>query len=224
MTIQPIWLSAQALALVVAVGVFCFWLRANWASTCHRIWTRVLGSRKGLALLQALALLLALIICWLWISSMSWVSCTRPYQIADFTINGRNILGMLQLVQRDNLADGSQIGFGESEGELSPGERWDTAFQASNIPIVRRIGWAGFYYLYGDVSGYGTHYRVFSVPYWAFLLVLTIPFLLRYRYYRKLSYRQKNNLCANCGYDLRASPDRCPECGTVIHKLDQLPA
>jgi hypothetical protein len=52
-------------------------------------------------------------------------------------------------------------------------------------------------------------------PHWALASVtLLTPLVWAYRYQR-LRRRVAKCICAHCGYDLRATPDRCPECGAV---------
>lgn len=71
----------------------------------------------------------------------------------------------------------------------------------------------GFGYLAVSLNGDPTigacRYSVLSVPVWALLIPFAVS-LLRY-----LRPKLQPAHCRQCGYDIRASPERCPECGTV---------
>ena len=51
----------------------------------------------------------------------------------------------------------------------------------------------------------------------AIVSVLLFPVILlvlsRYLRARRAKHRLNQNQCIHCGYDLRGSKDRCPECG-----------
>jgi hypothetical protein len=54
-----------------------------------------------------------------------------------------------------------------------------------------------------------------AVPFWAIVPAFAIAPFNRVRRYRRRRRRQDATLCTSCGYDLRATPDRCPECGVA---------
>jgi hypothetical protein len=54
---------------------------------------------------------------------------------------------------------------------------------------------------------------ILAVPHWFLLLVFSLLPLLRLRADLRSYHRRRLGLCPTCGYDLRASPDKCPECG-----------
>ncbi|MCH8880724.1 MAG: hypothetical protein IID34_12695 [Planctomycetes bacterium] len=55
----------------------------------------------------------------------------------------------------------------------------------------------------------------FIISHWCLASMFGLVFLAckPWTYYRHRK-RERLGLCLNCGYDLRASKDRCPECGT----------
>ena len=54
-----------------------------------------------------------------------------------------------------------------------------------------------------------------GAPAAALCLLLALVFIRHDRYARTREERIRLRLCPACGYDLRATPGRCPECGAA---------
>lgn len=69
----------------------------------------------------------------------------------------------------------------------------------------------------GRVTPFGERTVAYAVPHWLVALVLAIPVAWLFNAWRRRvrAERMASGQCVACGYDLRATPDRCPECGQV---------
>ena len=153
-------------------------------------------------------------------------------------VRSRHQVDMLGLFPPDGYLNGlacerggivfmsSEIPFGNGMGltaramSISPDlfEEWHAALFD---PTRTRWHLAGFEASEGVVSltsALNPRYRAVVVPYWFLALALA---LLPVRMPRSLIIRGRwwwTGRCLSCGYDIRASNNRCPECGAAIRR------
>jgi hypothetical protein len=176
----------------------------------------------------ALSLVLAVLVAALWVRSYwignyynrttTWNTPVRGHQNWTFAAsNWGNLLYCRSVLWTD-------------DPEFIPVYASNTFLQQFDVPASReRLAtdlaqdglntFAGFGWTYdrfvtvGNTRQSGFAWKL-AVPYWFPVATLMVPALLwRLRFYRE---RQRLGLCRSCGYDLRATPERCPECGSPV--------
>lgn len=78
------------------------------------------------------------------------------------------------------------------------------------LHLVKTIGRPTGNWRFGDHA-----LTILFLLYWLVALVTAIPPLLFVRRLLRRRSLERRGCCRTCGYDLRASPERCPECGTT---------
>lgn len=136
----------------------------------------------------------------------------------------------LNRITQARVGDAVSAGWKETEnrtgwrwfgGGIAAGRQWAPSIRPYYFPYRAPDGfitWLGFGFRTKTIDSGPVRHRQVSVmfPYWLVATLLAVwPGALLFALSRRRS-RSTVGLCANCGYDLRASPDRCPECGTAV--------
>ena len=148
----------------------------------------------------------------------------RSYFVSDEIIHGRNgyavdgaLIRNIQSIHSNY--GGVQISVGHISSlmfkAVSPREEgWHfQTHQPGNSYNKSWVAWSYLGFSYGRLDNAMLGAKIVIVPFWLLIVVFGVPPMLwiikRMRRNSEDRYR-----CHTCGYDLRATPDRCPECGT----------
>ena len=184
--------AASVLSLLAFAVVVSLWVRSHWRSDYRSkvVRTQLDRNRSALNLLAIR-------------SSAGGVAVHR--QAESFNTHGMDVV---------------PVGRPRDGAERRSGRAGDYP----SLPTSRPSPWTrlGFHYYRGVQTGQSRSANSWAVviPYW-FLTALA-AILLPACWFTSLGRRRRRaarlrrGLCPGCGYDLRGTPDRCPECGEPV--------
>jgi len=159
-----------------------------------------------------------------WYSSLS-SSATLRYVEDDRWLSVRSDVGVLSVAHAWSYF---------SDDPEPNGWTWEFLnHELTNGPLLGRRstfwGRLGFTYDLSVVRGseIAGHVQTLQVPWWSIMVTSAVPLSLisvvklhAVMNRRRRRYRVLHSLCPRCGYDVRASKERCPECGSGISLAD----
>ena len=153
--------------------------------------------RHLLNLLTALSLLLCVAVCGLWVRSYlgpDYVHYTSPRQWCLSVISGHGTLDILYI---PHWPQDPELTRGRYDANIYYGTRYSKRFLGFGTGVQHTVG------------------RDVNMPHWFLTCCAGVAPARLVRSWRR--HRQRSpGLCGRCGYDLRATPGRCPEMFSVL--------
>jgi hypothetical protein len=146
-------------------------------------------------------MLLLVAVMWLWV---------RSHQGPDYVEYGGNGRWLLKVISGHGTMDFLVIPRWPQEEKFRVGRYPDDVYYGTRYS--KRILGFGTAEQWPEYGG-----RYVNVPHWVFVLAFAgMGFWFGRKWWKR---REKGSgRCGVCGYDMRATPQRCPECGTVTWK------
>jgi hypothetical protein len=181
--------------------------------------------RRAFDILAAMCLLASVCLIAIWGISFwreDWILCTYTNG-RDRTISHTRIITVGSTEGRISL---NWISYQLAEESTEPGPVtwiWEYHHHPSNPDSVRDLIGQQFRFSWSQnhrrlpVTGEELTSHASMWPIWPLVVLFALWPMIRWRHDLNLKHRRHRlGLCPVCGYDLRATPDRCPECGTIV--------
>ena len=167
--------------------------------------------------LTVMSLLLCIATAGLWV---------RSYKVQDFwdyycpgAVGSEHLISSLGRVEFTYTTDHGGIMYphGDLVEDPAPPYVLKVAEGRGVTIIVDRIGF-GYWTETGKVFSLETRTWGCLLPFWFLTLLTSLLPGTRLLLFLRRRRKRSESFCQKCGYDLRATPDRCPECGTIPAK------